>query len=84
MTVRIARTWDSIPPVVYDGDEAISTRVLERQHRDLLEALEAARIFIRNGIELGYIRMPDPDTPDSAHDVPPMIAAAIAKAKGEA
>ena len=51
---------------------------------ELLEALEAARIFIRNGIELGYIRMPDPDTPDSAHDVPPMIAAAIAKAKGEA
>jgi hypothetical protein len=50
---------------------------------ELLEALEAARQFIRNGIELGYITMPDAGTPDSAHDTLPMIEAAIAKARGE-
>lgn len=48
---------------------------------DLLEALELARLFIRNGIELGYIRMPDADTPDPAHDTLPKIEAAIAKAR---
>lgn len=42
-----------------------------------LEALEAAQRFIRNGIELGYIRMPDADTPDPAHRTPDLIDAAI-------
>lgn len=42
-----------------------------------LEALEAARRFIRNGIEFGYIRMPDADTPDPAHHTPGLIDAAI-------
>lgn len=42
-----------------------------------LEALEAARRFIRNGIEFGYIRMPDADTPDPAHRTPGLIDAAI-------
>lgn len=44
----------------------------------LVEALEQARLFIRNGVELGYIRMPDADTPDPAHDTLPMIDAALA------
>ncbi|MFY3081995.1 hypothetical protein ACOTF2_18190 [Achromobacter xylosoxidans] len=42
-----------------------------------LEALEAAQRFIRNGIELGYIRMPDADTPDPAQRTPDLIDAAI-------
>lgn len=42
-----------------------------------LEALEAAQQFIRNGIELGYIRMPDADTPDPAHRTPGLIDTAI-------
>jgi hypothetical protein len=50
---------------------------------DLLEALKKANQFITNGIELGYIQMPDPETPDSAHDTPGIIRDAIAKAKGE-
>lgn len=49
----------------------------------MLEALEHARLFIRNGIELGYILMPDADTPDPAHDTRPMIEAAIAAARQE-
>ena len=47
---------------------------------DLLEACKAAAHFIHNGIALGFIRMPDADTPDTAHGTPPMLAAAIAKA----
>ncbi|WP_348995951.1 hypothetical protein ABFG95_12075 [Achromobacter sp. HNDS-1] len=42
-----------------------------------LEALEAAQRFIRNGIEFGYIRMPEADTPDPAHRTPRLIDAAI-------
>ena len=33
--IRIARSWDELNPVVYDGDEPVSTRVLEKNHRDL-------------------------------------------------
>lgn len=47
---------------------------------DMYEALKAASQFIRNGIECGYIQMPDRDTPDSAHDTLPMIDASLAKA----
>ena len=49
----------------------------------LLEALEKAKEFIENGIELGYIKMPDEDTPDSAHKKLPIINAAIEAARGE-
>lgn len=50
---------------------------------DLVKALRAARQFISNGIELGYIKMPDPTTPDSAHDTLPMIETALAWASSE-
>lgn len=50
---------------------------------DMLAALEAAHQFISNGIEFGYITMPDPSTPDSAHATPGIVRAALAKAKGE-
>lgn len=46
-----------------------------------LEALKAARQFIANGIELGFISMPEPETPDPAHDTLPMIDRAIAELK---
>ena len=77
MTVRIARTWDSIPPVVYDGDEAISTRVLERQHRDLLEALEDLMNDIGGGPKSCGHGFTCVCTTDKA-------SAAIKKARGEA
>lgn len=47
-----------------------------------LEALRAARQFIVNGIELGFISMPEPETPDSAHDTLPMLERAIADLAG--
>ena len=45
------------------------------------EALEAARQFIENGIEFGFIRMPNAETPDSAHDTPALIFTALAQIK---
>lgn len=45
------------------------------------EALDTARQFIRNGVALGYIRMPDPEVPDPAHDTLPKIEAALAALK---
>jgi hypothetical protein len=51
---------------------------------DLLEACERALQFITNGIEFGYITMPDKETPDPAHECPDVLRAAIARAKGEA
>lgn len=57
---------------------------LEAQRDELLDALELAQQFISNGIELGFIRMPDPDTPDPALKTPGIIRTAIAKAKGGA
>ena len=42
------------------------------------EALQSARGFIANGVDLGFIRMPDADCPDPAHETPGKIAAAIA------
>lgn len=42
-----------------------------------LSTLERARTFIRNGVALGYIRMPDADVPDTAHETLPQIEAAI-------
>ncbi|MFK4075163.1 hypothetical protein ACI2KX_15765 [Ectopseudomonas khazarica] len=51
---------------------------LQQEQAELQEALEHARLFIRNGIELGFIRMPDADTPDPAHDTLPKIEKALA------
>lgn len=43
----------------------------------LRDALVVADEFVTNGIALGYIRMPDADTPDSAHKTPGIIRAAL-------
>ena len=49
-----------------------------------IRALKAAKQFIENGIEMGFIRMPDASTPDSAHDTLPLIRAALnARQSGE-
>lgn len=63
--------------------EAIKQERIRKAAPALLDALEKAKQFIENGIELGYIRMPDADTPDIAHNTLPMINAAIAAARGE-
>jgi hypothetical protein len=40
--------------------------------------LTAAKSFIANGIELGFVRMPDADCPDPAHNTPKLIDDALA------
>lgn len=55
----------------------------DAQVRELVEALARAEQFIANGIELGYIRMPDADTPDTAHETPKILRALIAKHRKE-
>jgi hypothetical protein len=47
----------------------------------MLAALLRAEQFIVNGVELGFIRLPDPGTPDSAHETLPAIRTAIAAAQ---
>ena len=51
---------------------------LQKRVEALEAALRCADQFITNGIELGYIRMPDAGTPDSAHKTPGIIRAALA------
>lgn len=48
--------------------------------RELVHALRRADQFITNGIEFGFIRMPDAGTPDPAHETPGIIHAALRKA----
>jgi len=61
------------PPVPREAELAAE---VERLHAALVQADQ----FITNGIEFGYISMPDLDTPDSAHETPGMIRAALAAA----
>ena len=49
---------------------------------ELLAALEEAKQFIQNGIEYGYINIPEKQDHDSATETPGKIEAAISKAKG--
>jgi hypothetical protein len=49
-------------------------------HEELVEACQLALQFIRNGVEYGYIRMPDKDTPDPAHHMDDILHAALKKA----
>lgn len=65
-----------------EGDNWAANARLIAAAPDLLEALKRADGFIRNGIALGFIRMPDADTPDPAHETPGVILAAIARAEG--
>ncbi|MEW7854741.1 hypothetical protein AB2M95_02430 [Pseudomonas chlororaphis] len=59
--------------------DALQADLTERDQRvDELEGLlRLARQFVVNGIDLGYIQMPDTDTPDPAHDLVPKIDAVL-------
>lgn len=52
-------------------------RALRAQLAERNALLRLARQFVVNGVDLGYIQMPDADTPDPAHDLVPMIDAAL-------
>jgi len=36
---KVVKTWDELPPVVFDQGDAFSTRVLERKYRKMEEAM---------------------------------------------
>jgi len=55
---------------------------LQADKAELVEGLNRVDSFISGGIALGFIRMPDPKTPDVAHEVPPLVKALIAKHTG--
>lgn len=77
------------PPEPYDAAfiAAANPATIKALIAELKEArglLERADQFMTNGIGLGYIRMPDADCPDPAHDTPIMIRAFLARnGKGE-
>jgi hypothetical protein len=79
------RGYGGVKQHMADKHAAEAADMQARQHLidaapDMLAALKRAEQFIVNGVSLGFIRMPDPETPDSAHDTLPAIRAAIAKA----
>ena len=59
--------------------EAANARLMAAS-KQMLQALKRARQFIINGVECGYVRMPEPG--DTALDTLPAIEAALAKAEG--
>jgi len=58
--VRVVRSWDALPAVVFEQvlhGEVFSTRVLERQHRTMKDALESiVNIGIDPGSKVGLCR----------------------------
>ncbi|MCO8609684.1 hypothetical protein KGP95_13315 [Burkholderia multivorans] len=54
----------------------------DEQRAKVRLGLTAAKHFIANGIELGFIRMPDADCPDPAHNTPKLIDEALALLNG--
>ena len=59
------------------ADHVTARCELAAQNVAMRDALCAARRFIKNGIELGVIRMPDADCPDPAHNTLPTVEAAL-------
>lgn len=62
------------PPAQADAREGLT----DEQRTMVRTALAAAKQFIANGVELGFIRMPDTDCPDPAHSTPKLIDGALA------
>lgn len=92
----LAGAWDitsnsaSMPGVVADAKysamsdkENLANAHLIAAAPEMYEALLKAREFITNGVELGYIKLPDPDGLDSALKTLPLIQTVIVKARGE-
>jgi hypothetical protein len=70
----------SIEDLLTRGADTIAR--LSGELAEAREALERADAFVTNGIELGFIRMPDASTPDPAHETPGLIRAVLAKLSG--
>ncbi|WP_322038376.1 hypothetical protein [Burkholderia cenocepacia] len=62
------------PPAPANAREGLT----DEQRTMVRTALAAAKQFIANGVELGFIRMPDTDCPDPARSTPKLIDGALA------
>jgi len=82
---RNARAWQSAAHTAgqYREQERSRAERAEAERDRLRGALIRAKGFIVNGVELGFIRMPDPGTPDPAHETLPAIIAALKEAGHE-
>ncbi|CCM77087.1 hypothetical protein [Rhizobium mesoamericanum] len=58
-----------------------SISLVQSQNEQMRKALEKADQFITNGIDLGYIRMPDPNSGDTALLTPDIVRAALRETK---
>lgn len=72
--------WMPLPNPPNDGGDTAPPDDSAEKIARLVKALRAADQFITNGIEFGFIRMPDPETNDSASRTPDLIRAALASA----
>ncbi|VWD20230.1 hypothetical protein [Burkholderia contaminans] len=59
-----------------------SVGLTELEYEKVRLGLTAAKHFIANGVELGFIRMPDVDCPDPAHNTPKLVDEALALLEG--
>ena len=70
-------------PVFKDGSGVYlpltEAEQLQRERDEAMRLLKDAQQFIRNGVEYGFIRMPDNDTLDPAHDTLPNINAFLSR-----
>lgn len=66
---------------ISDLEDALEQHGVGAVLSQVLTALEKANAFIANGVALGFIRMPDVDTPDPAHETPMAVHEAIAALK---
>jgi hypothetical protein len=67
------------PPIQHEAAAEIER--LQASHEAMKEALRAAEQFIVNGVEFGFIRLPDKDDP--ALETLPKIRAALKEAEEE-
>ncbi len=74
---------DAYTTKLHDRANAAEARTAEMERRlaEAVKALERADQFITNGVDLGFIRMPDADCPDTAHETPGIIREAIVTAR---
>jgi hypothetical protein len=69
---RTETTWHAWQAATLAA-QARTAEVVERA----VEAMQSAQRFIKNGVEFGYVRMPDVDCPDPAHKTPELLRASI-------
>ncbi|MCA8251811.1 hypothetical protein LGM89_00910 [Burkholderia sp. AU31624] len=74
--------WDVALAAAPPAPVANRQGMTEIEYEKVRLGLHAAKHFIANGISLGFIRMPDADCPDPAHNTPKLVDEALALLDG--